>query len=101
MLRYCVPSALSAAVVSSVLVVTGGCSSQPTEGPCASGETRPCHVVLPGASGNGVLSCIGGTQTCGGGGWGACQPDGTIVSTSGFHGSVDSNGSVHTLGVSP
>ncbi|HEY1955458.1 MAG TPA: hypothetical protein VGH28_07590 [Polyangiaceae bacterium] len=85
----------------SALLVTGGCSSQPTEGPCGSGQTRPCHVVLPGATGDGVLSCISGTQTCGGGEWGACQPDGTIISTSGFQGSVDSNGGIHTLGATP
>ena len=101
MVRFCVRSALAAIAASSTWVLIVACSSQPTDGPCTTGATRDCHVVLPGATGDGVLSCIVGTQTCSGGGWSACQPNGTIVSTSGFHGSVDSSGAIHTLGAGP
>jgi hypothetical protein len=80
-------------------VAFAACSTTEGDTACASGATRSCHAVLQSASGQGVLSCISGTQTCGGGTWGACNPDGTITSTTGFSGSFDSSGMLRTEGL--
>ena len=101
MVRCYVPSVFLAAAISSWLLLTPGCSPGGGETGCSAGATRACRVMLPGATGGGVLSCITGTQTCDSGGWGVCQPDGTIISTSGFQGSVDEHGGLHTLGTGP
>jgi hypothetical protein len=67
--------------------------------PCTTGETRACHVTL---SGSDVVSCIAGTETCGGGTWGECVVDGTITSRFGGSGSLTSDSSgAHTMGLAP